>query len=551
MSTAFQSPSTPAASAALSRSVVPSVEASWLARQIVQGTGELAWIDIREAGEYGEGHGLLAVNIPYSRLEIEIGRLVPRRDAAVVVSGRSSDDGRLAAEKLQALGYGDVRVLEGGIAAWLAAGQPVFKGVNVPSKAFAECVELFFHTPDIESAELARLQAEGADLVVLDSRTAEEFARFHVPGAISCPSSELVLHFADLVPSPRTQVVVSCAGRTRGVMGAQTLLNAGVPNPVRALSGGTQGWRLAGLELERNTPVAPRTASPQAWQQAREREARVAAHFGVPLIDGETAARWRADAERTTYFFDVRTPEEHRRSPLPGYTGVQGVQLVQCLDQWAVVRRARIVLGDLDGGRAVLTAHWLRQMGWDASVLQGEEAESPASVGSLGSQRADAVFDVARIDSGQAAAWVEQGALLLDASGSAAYLREHPAGAVWANRSALPALRAALEGVRQVVVLAEDEAVALLLARDLRHEERTVAVLADGLQAWRQAGLPVESGAGAVGELKRIDFLFWLHDRHEGNAESSAAYLAWEADLPRAIGDPATAGFVLQKAPAA
>ena len=133
MSTAFQSPSTPAASAALSRAVVPSVEASWLARQIVQGTGELAWIDIREAGEYGEGHGLLAVNIPYSRLEIEIGRLVPRRDAAVVVSGRSSDDGRLAAEKLQALGYGDVRVLEGGIAAWLAAGQPVFKGVNVPS----------------------------------------------------------------------------------------------------------------------------------------------------------------------------------------------------------------------------------------------------------------------------------------------------------------------------------------------------------------------------------------------------------------------------------
>ncbi|CPR01703.1 sulfurtransferase [Bordetella pertussis] len=44
--------------------------------------------------------------------------------------------------------------------------------------------------------------------------------------------------------------MVNCAGRTRSIIGAQSLINAGVPNPVFALRNGTMGWALAGHKVE-------------------------------------------------------------------------------------------------------------------------------------------------------------------------------------------------------------------------------------------------------------------------------------------------------------
>ena len=98
---------------------------------------------------------------------------------------------------------------------------------------------------------------------MLDSRPLDEYARFHVPGAVTCPGAELTLRFADLVPEPDALVVVSCAGRTRGIIGAQSLLTAGIPNPVMSLEGGTQGWRLAGLDLEGGMTTELRPGEPK------------------------------------------------------------------------------------------------------------------------------------------------------------------------------------------------------------------------------------------------------------------------------------------------
>src|SRR6202021_3842090 len=111
---------------------------------------------------------------------------------------------------------------------------------------------------------------------LLGSRPGEEFHRFHVPGAVTCPGAELVYRFADLVPDPHSLVVVSCAGRTRSIIGAQSLINAGVPNKVVSLQGGTQGWRLAGLDLERNTRQAVPPVSPAAVAAPGARAAAVA-----------------------------------------------------------------------------------------------------------------------------------------------------------------------------------------------------------------------------------------------------------------------------------
>ena len=88
--------------------------------------------------------------------------------------------------------------------------------------------------------------ASKADLVVLDSRPFDEYQRVSIPTGVNVPGAELVLRVRDLAPSPETMVVVNCAGRTRSIIGAQSLINAGVPNKVVALRNGTMGWTPGG-----------------------------------------------------------------------------------------------------------------------------------------------------------------------------------------------------------------------------------------------------------------------------------------------------------------
>src|SRR4029077_7501160 len=272
--------------------------------------GEGAFIDVREDGQPGGGPPLPAISLPYSRLELGIGQLVPRRSCRVVLVDDGDGVADKAARRLAGLGYGAIHVLDGGIAAW-AAHYPLFPSSNVPSKAFAEIVEHEYRTPAITAAELDRRRRAGDKIIVLDSRPLDEYARFHVPGAITCPGAELVLRVADLVPEPDALIVVSCAGRTRGIIGAQSLLTAGIPNPVMSLEGGTQGWRLAGLDLESGMTTRLTPASPSAFATAHLRRAAVAARLGVRSIDRATLAAWQGEAEhRTTYLLDVRTPDE-------------------------------------------------------------------------------------------------------------------------------------------------------------------------------------------------------------------------------------------------
>jgi rhodanese-related sulfurtransferase len=194
--------------------------------------GELALLDVREAGQFGESHLLFATPLPYSRLELDIGALVPRKSARIAVC---DDDGKgtaaLAAKRLAALGYSDVAVLEGGNRAWAAAGHALFKGVNVPSKLFGELVEHEYHTPRITAQELVRMKETSEDFILLDGRPLNEHHKMTIPGSTCCPNGELPYRVSSMVKNPRTKIVVNCAGRTRSILGAQTLINFGIPNP--------------------------------------------------------------------------------------------------------------------------------------------------------------------------------------------------------------------------------------------------------------------------------------------------------------------------------
>ena len=231
---------------------------------------------MRPEGPFAEGHPLFAASFPLGRLEGEVLDRLPRRSVPLVVYGHGAADAAAAAARLQSLGCRDVSLLEGGLAGWVAGGGELFRDVNAPSKAFGELVEATAGTPAVAAGQLRALLRSGADVVVLDARRFEEYHTMSIPTATSVPGAELVMRAGALAPDPATLVVVNCAGRTRSIIGAQSLINAGLPNRVVALRNGTIGWSLAGLELdhgqERRAPEVPpataRRAEAAAWSVA-------------------------------------------------------------------------------------------------------------------------------------------------------------------------------------------------------------------------------------------------------------------------------------------
>ena len=329
---------------------------------------EVALLDLRTEAAFATGHPLFAANLPASRIAIEAEARLPRRDVPVVLY----DDGEglvdAAARELAALGYTNVRALAGGLSAWREAGYELFADVNSYSKAFGELVEARRHTPSLPAEEVAALIARDADIAILDARRPSEHATMNIPGSRSAPGAELVLRAAAAAPDPATTIVVNCAGRTRSIIGTQSLINAGVPNRVVALRNGTIGWTLAGQALEQG---ADRAAPSGDATVARAAARAVAYRAGVRHLTPADAAALAAEAGRTLYRFDVRTAEEYAAGHLPGFRHYPGGQLVQETDMAAPVRGARVLLADDLGSRADMTASWLAQMGWEAYVLVG------------------------------------------------------------------------------------------------------------------------------------------------------------------------------------
>ena len=351
------------------------VTARQLKRQLHDG-GEIALLDAREEGVFHARHLLLASCVPLSRLELLVDDLVPRRGTRVVWCDDGDGSALRAARRMSALGYTDVAVLDGGIAAWEAAGYRLYSGVHVPSKAFAEVVEHEAGTPWISAPDLKALIDSGADIAIFDSRSYEEYHNNSIPTAISVPGAELVYRFTDMVPSPDTTVIVNCGGRTRSIIGAQALRNAGFRNKVMSLKDGTMAWHLAGFEVVQGATRRPPEVSETGRRAAVDAAARVAERCGIPRIDKATLAAWRAEADRRTlYVLDVRTPEEYEAGHLAGARSAPGGQLVQETDAHIATWNARVVLVDDNGVRATITASWLKQMGWnDVAVLVADRS---------------------------------------------------------------------------------------------------------------------------------------------------------------------------------
>jgi rhodanese-related sulfurtransferase len=500
------------------------------AKAVVHAGSEIAFLDVREHGQYGEGHPFLAVPCPFSRLELAAPALVPRLGVPVLLVDNGDGVARCAAEVLRGLGYRDVSWIEGGAPAWAAAGFTLFKGVNVPSKTLGELLEERWHVPHLDVETLAAWRREGRAFALFDGRPAAEHGRTTIPGAAWAPNGELAHRFDHLVTDPSVPVVVHCAGRTRSIVGAAGLALAEVANPVLALENGTQGWALSGRALEHGAVAAPLPGLDAAGREASAARARaILATQGIPLIDGDNLRRLlAADTSRTLYLLDVRTAEEVAAGTVPGAVHAPAVQLVQATDQWIGVRRARVVLLDDTGLRAAITAVFLRILGYEVSVLTGADAASRS-----GFERADApAFHPSappELDASALPGFIASGGAVLDLRSSMAFRAGHIEGARWSIR---PRLAEVQPDLARPVALVGPADVVGLAANDLEAAGSSdVRRVAGDPESWRAAGLAVTATPADPPDAEAIDFLFFVHDRHEGNMEAARRYLAWETGL--------------------
>lgn len=329
---------------------------------------EIALLDVRHEAEFATGHPLFAANMAAGRIALEAELRLPRKDVPIVLYDNGEGLVTAAAEQLQALGHGNIATLAGGLQGWKAAGYEVFADVNSYAKAFGELVEARRHTPSLSADEVAALISAKANIAILDVRRFDEYATMNIPGSVSVPGAELVLRAGSAAPDPDTTIIVNCAGRTRSIIGTQSLINAGLPNKVRALRNGTIGWTLAKHDLEHG---AEKRGGVGPFAGAADNARDVAYRAGVRYIGMAELAALDGDAHRTLYRFDVRDADDYAAGHLAGFRHYAGGQLVQEIDMAAPVRGARIVLTDDKGIRADMTASWLAQMGWEVYVLEG------------------------------------------------------------------------------------------------------------------------------------------------------------------------------------
>ena len=517
-------------------------------KQILLDRQEIALIDVREEALFAQAHPLFAVNISLSKLETETLNRIPNLNTLIVLYDNDEGDAAIAAQRLQQLGYHNIYLLQGNLKGWHQAGGELFKDVNVPSKSFGELVESQRHTPSLSAEEVKQLIDRQANIIIVDARRFDEYQTMNIPGSISVPGAELVLHTPALAHSSDTQIIVNCAGRTRSIIGTQSLVNAGIKNPVFALRNGTIGWTLAGFDLEQQQSRQFSDINGEQKQQAAAQAAQVAAQAGVKVVDYQQVQQWLGQTERTTYLFDVRTPQEYEAGHLPLSRSTPGGQLVQETDHFASVRGARIVLVDnSDLTRANMTASWLSQMGWETWVISDLKAADFSVKGGWPAKTAP-VPDIASVSPKQLNDWLNQHhdkTLVLDVTASANYLKQHIPTAWYILRGQagrhihkIPDLNS----YSRIVVTCGTSLLARFAAAELQQQlKQAVYVLEGGNQAWVKQNLPLEHSPQLASPL--IDRYRRPYEGTDNSTQAMQDYLDWEFGLVQQLQHDGTHGF--------
>ncbi len=508
--------------------------------QFMASGAEMALIDIRNPVEFDRLQVFRSTNLPLPTLEKRISSLVPLKQTPIVLCDADGTYACRSARLLRRYGYARAVHLVGGLAAWQACGGLVVSGMYVRSKAFGERVAEDGDVPVLAPPELKAQLSQNDDITLIDVRPRTEVLRSgSVPGAINVPGVELIRRIGELRQLPGS-IVVTCAGRTRGIIATQTLRMMGLQNVVN-LEGGLMAWLLAGYERSTKIPEPEGPASdpdPLTHQFAEAILQRAPVAF---LSPDELAAMRGKRSDATLYVLDVRTQEEFVQGHVPDSIWAPGGQMIQTTDGYIAVFNAKVVLVSSDFPRAAVTAYWLTQMGVpNVSVLKGgieawQSSGLPIERGTPASEPlglAEALANAKLVEAKDAEKEWRSGAqpTVLDVGFARSYMKAHLPGAIWVSRTYLeqtigdiapdtsaPIFLACSDGTQSVF--------AALALEEIGY--RAVEVLKGGTAAWIKEGLAIESGPTRLACPADDE---WLSP-YERGAHEMRAYLNWETRL--------------------
>ena len=499
----------------------------------LKGSTELAVIDPREEGDFKHAHLFCASNLPFSSLELTIRKLVPLKHTPIVLVDDTSGPAMRAGHLLMTMGYTNLSILQGGNAAWHAEGYPLFSGVNVPGKAFGEYIEKFLAPPAIQARELQDRIAANESILLIDTRTPAEHADYCIPGAQLCPNGDLPIRALHRIDQHDGIVVTHCAGRTRSIIGAQSLIDLGVQKPVFALENGTIAWEEIGAKLEKGANrLLP--DHPESRVIGRQAVSRLNSDSPLSLLEEDEVICLQESQTRTTVLIDIRNPEDYANGQLKSSINVPAGQLIQNIDKYVVVRNARIVLIDDDGTRAQFAANWLGRMNYSDIAAHKIAPQSPDVIEAAHSPAAKLLDHE-----------IVSNHLIIDCRTSLKYKRNHIRGSMFLTRACLERDTAELPSTKPIALIADDIEYANLMARDLKTLGFTVDAIYALPRNWESMTYQKETGFARLASPPND---MWYDAEHLDNPaqamRENRRYIEWEKALIDDLKDEPSISYI-------
>ena len=493
---------------------------SWLSDK-----DEIAFIDVREIGQHTKGHPFFSISIPYSLFELNLEILIPNKKTKMILLDQNDGISILAYKAATLIGYSNIFILEEGVNGWINSGYKLFDGINVPSKSFGELIEKHFHTPSITAKELNKKQKNNENCIVIDGRPFDEYQNMSIPNSICCPNGELAYSVSSHVKDINTEIIINCAGRTRSIIGAQTLIDLGISNKVKALENGTQGWFLSDLCLDHNKndflDVRPDDTE---LKKIQNKIFKLLIKHSINLIDFSKAQELILDKNKSTFIFNVTNSNKNMNS----IRHVPGGQLVQATDKYIGVWKATVILVD-DGDliRAGTTAIWLKKMGYQVHVLKKEIININTLKFKnkfLLKEKKLNIFEIEKFNN-------FKNTILYDIRSSENFMKIRIKNSIWLNRANLRKVK--IKKQQQIIIITDEFDKARLVINDI--EEMNLGCVIS-LYKWKENELInhsniIDNKPILFPKKDCIDFNFHTYKRHKGSKSHANQYLKWEIGL--------------------
>jgi len=335
-------------------------------------------IDVREEGEYAEGHIPGAINIPLRTLAQNLDKIPT--DQPIVTYCASGHRAGMGLSSLRMLGYDNAKGFPGSWRAWTDADgeiemEPVEAGTydvpEIDADVLAAVDGFLSNIPEGWIAvhdvdELMEAVDNGAFLV--DLREPEEYAEGYILDAVNIPL-RTVAQSLDQIPTDQP-VVAYCGSGWRAALGTAAMQTMGLTN-VKSFPGSWAAWTAAQEEAASEGEEAAEEEVPAEVEEAMDSDFDAVATVGAYLSEipegwmsvGNAEAMVEMLENASPYLIDVRTAAEYEAGHIPGAVNIPLRTLADNLDQ--VPTDENVVVYCASGHRAGMATSTLRALGYD------------------------------------------------------------------------------------------------------------------------------------------------------------------------------------------